>query len=381
MMTEPKKEKEKTVPQINTCYKTLPSMLRKFDRYARKDYFTGKTVQEFEQWRVSTRILLHGLLGLDKMENCPLLPVRESVEELPEGILREHVRIQVEPDVWMPMYLLIPSDAGPDSRLFLCPPGHNGAGKYTVAGLREYSRVEEQIRHYQYDYGYQLAKLGYVAVCPDCRGFGERREDLSDAGHPETAMKGDCYRLAHMGEPLGIPVAGMLTWDLMRAVDYLLERGDWNCNEVGCLGFSGGGMQTLWLAAMDERIRLAVISGYLYGFRDALLHLNQNCSCNYVPHLWEHLDMGDIASLIAPRPLLVQSCREDRLNGPRGIINAIEQVDILRGAYELFGASELVMHEICEGGHQWHGGKLKDHLGTLIHSYEQYITDQEIFHG
>lgn len=79
--------------------------------------------------------------------------------------------------------------------------------------------------------------LGYVAICPDCRGFGERREDLEDTKDLETAMKGDCRRLAHMGEPLGIPVAGMLAWDLMRAVDYLMERGEWDLDAISCLGF------------------------------------------------------------------------------------------------------------------------------------------------
>lgn len=340
-------------------------MLRKFDRYARKDCFRGNTKEEFEAWRLRMRALLRGLLGLDKMETCPLQPVLEDVTELPGNIRREHLRIQVEPDVWMPMFVLIPADADAATRPFLCPPGHNGAGKYTVAGVSQYSAVAEKIAYYHYDYGYQLARLGYVAVCPDCRGFGERREDLSDTADPAAAMKGDCYRLARMGEPLGIPVAGMLTWDLMRAIDYLEERGEWNAAECSCAGFSGGGMQTLWLSALDERVKLAVISGYLYGYRDSLLAMNQNCSCNYVPHLWEHLDMGDIASLIAPRPLLVQSCRGDRLNGARGLANAAEQVEIVRQAYELLGAPERILHEICEGTHQWHGENLEENLNLL----------------
>ena len=360
-------------PEVRISYGSLPSMLRKFDRFARKDCFVGKTREEFEQWRSKMRTLLKDLLGFEKMETCPLSPVLEETVILPGGVRREHVRIQVEPDVWMTMYLLVPTGAGPSSRPFLCPPGHNGAGKYTVAGLGQYRAVRTKIRQYGYDYGCQLAKLGYVAVCADCRGFGERRENAEDTQNPDTAMRGDCYRLAHMGEPLGIPVAGMFTWDLMRAVDYLLEQGEWDTSAIGCLGFSGGGMQTLWLAALDDRIRLAVVSGYLYGFKDALLALNENCSCNYVPHLWEHLDMGDIASLIAPRPLLVQSCREDRLNGPRGIANVMEQMETVHAAYRLLGAPDRVLHEICEGPHRWHGGNLKTNLEQLI--------DGEAFHG
>ena len=41
-----------------------------------------------------------------------------------------------------------------------------------------------------------------------------------------------------------------------------------------------------------------------------------NCSCNYVPHLFEHVDMGDVGALIAPRPLLVETGTHDDLNGP-----------------------------------------------------------------
>lgn len=354
------------LPEIKVCYGTLSSMLRKFDQYARKDCFAGHTKEEFELWRERTLEMLRGLLGLEKMEKSSLRPVVEELTILPGNIRREHVRIQVEPDVWMPMYLLIPLAADSRTRLFLCPHGHNGAGKYTVAGVRGYSRVEEKIRQYHYDYGMQIAKLGYVAVCPDSRGFGERRENPESTRSPEWALKGDCRLLAHMGEPLGISVAGMLTWDLMRAIDYLEERGEWDVSHVGCAGFSGGGMQTMWLSALDNRVRPAVISGYLYGYKDALMTMNENCSCNYVPHLWEHLDMGDITSLIAPRPLLIQSCFDDRLNGRRGIANVAEQVEVVRRAYELYDAGGSLLHDICQGGHQWHGEHLKEQLEYLI---------------
>lgn len=384
-----KLENIKILPDIDQCYGSLSSMLKKFDIYARKDCFKGETKEEFLAWKEEIRKLLTNLLGIHKMEFCDLDPVMEDVTEIAidvecktaaepvskstaehraeksSSITREHIRIQVEPDVWMTMYILIPQGADSTTRVFLCPPGHNGAGKYAVAGLKEYSAVNEKIKQYHYDYGYELAKLGYVVICPDCRGFGERREDIADTKDESAALKGDCYWLAHMGEPLGIPVAGMLTWDLMRAMDYVKQRGDWDDNKISCLGFSGGGMQVLWLAALDDRVGLAIISGYMYGYRDALLTLNRNCSCNYVPHLWEHLDMGDIGSLIAPRPILIQSCRDDMLNGPRGIVNAIEQVDIIRKAYKLMGASEMVIHEIYEGTHQWHGEKLKENLAYL----------------
>lgn len=354
-------------PRVVVCRGSLSNMLRKYDRMGRKNKFEGHSLEDFCRWQKEAHAVLHGLLGLDRMDSCPLCPTElEPPVRLSGGICREHWMIQVEPDVWMTFYILIPDGADDRTRIFLCPPGHNGAGKASVAGDCSSPAVMDCIQKYHYDYGLQLARLGYVAVCTDCRGFGERRESEEDTRRLPQALQGDCYRLAHMGEPLGIPVAGMLTWDLMCAVNYLEQRGTWDTAHISCLGFSGGGMQTLWLAAMDQRIDLAVISGYFYGFRDALLTLNSNCSCNYVPHLWEYYDMGDIASLIAPRPLLVQSCRDDRLNGPRGLVNVQEQMEILRQSYDRMGVSDRLIHEICEGPHAWHGEHLQENLKRLL---------------
>jgi hypothetical protein len=72
--------------------------------------------------------------------------------------------------------------------------------------------------------------------------------------------------------------------------------------------------------------------------------------------------MGDIGSLIAPRNLMIQSCREDHLNGPRGLDNVYEQVDIIRKIYSLYGTADLPVHDICEGGHRWHDEHLVDVL-------------------
>ena len=67
----------------------------------------------------------------------------------------------------------------------------------------------------------------------------------------------------------------------------------WNPERILTFGFSGGAMQSLYLAALDDRIHAVFLSGYMYGFRDSLLQMNRNCSCNYVPHLMEHFDIRD----------------------------------------------------------------------------------------
>lgn len=379
-------EKVRELPEISNIYPTLPSILRKYARYGRKDDFRGKTSEEFRTWQMRSRETLRNLLGLEKMDDCALEPVIDEVV-FQDAILRYHILLRTEPDITLSVYLLVPASAGADTPVFLCPPGHNGAGKYTVAGVRGARAIEESIEKYNYDFGWQLARLGYVAFCPDARGFGERREILEDTRELPLAMKGDCYWLAHMGEPIGIPVLGMLSWDLMRCVDFLqeytitkdgklrhltdgahtdLEATRWNPERIIAFGFSGGAMQSLYLSALDERIHASFLSGYMYGFRDSLLQMNRNCSCNYVPHLMEHFDMGDIASLIAPRRLMIQSCREDRLAGTRGLTNVQEQVDIIRGNYAVTGSAEHVQQDIEDGPHHLDTSHLQDITALLV---------------
>lgn len=347
---------------INRFYTSVTHMSRVFDKYARRNGLKAETKEEYLGWKDRTRRKLIELIGLDRMEMCPLKPIVKEKVIVEDGITREKVLIQVEPDVWMPMFILIPEKCqnNKEAECYIAPCGHMGGGKYSIAGVKGYPEIDKQIEVFNYDYGMQLAKLGYVALCPDSRGFGERRDLNIQAD--EDFFKNSCFNLAHMAEPLGQTVIGMCTWDLMRLIDYIYERDEWNSSNISCLGFSGGGMQTLWLTALDDRITKAVISGYMYGFKDSLLELNNNCSCNYIPHLWENYDCGDIGALIAPRPLIIQSCRQDHLNGKRGVINAVEQVEIIRKAYAVMNAEELVKQDLFDGEHKWHSENIKEYV-------------------
>ncbi len=342
--------------EITKFYGSLPAMLKKYDKYARQDAFRGSSCEEFEDWKKKGRKTIRELLGMQYMETCPLEPKVEEVVTLDDGIVREKVIIQVEPDTWMPVYILIPpKEDERKQECVLALPGHQGGGKYSVAGRYDIPVIKKQIEFFNYDYGMQLAKRGYVALCPDCRGFGERRDEaLQNADSEEAFVSGTCFHLAHMAGPLGMTVAGMCVWDAMRLIDYVYERGQWDTGNLGAVGFSGGGMQLLWLAALDERVKRCIISGYMYGYKDSLMILNGNCNCNYVPNLWKHYDCGDIASMIAPRKLIIQSCREDHLNGPRGLENVYEQMETVNAAYALYLQAQSLIHDIREGGHRWH---------------------------
>ena len=340
---------------IDTYYEDEPAFRERLKREGRSAAFKGATPDDFEAWQIATRARLFDLLGFSLMDRVPI-EVRELDRvQIAGGIVRTHAMLQVEHNVWMPFYLLEPQipklDAHGCKRCYICPHGHQGAGAASVAGVTGVPAVDDVVRKFNYDYGLRLARMGYVTVCPDARGWGYRRDWKGQGDDENSFLRGTCLNQARMAEPLGLTVAGLNAWDNMRLIDYLEARGDIAMDDLGCFGFSGGGYMTLYLAALDPRVRKAFVSGYLYGVDDSLLHLNGNCSCNYVPGLWRLLDMGDIASLIAPRPLLVQSCEGDHLNGARGLANVDEQLDIVRDAYELVEHAGDLSHEVCPGGH------------------------------
>ncbi len=340
---------------IETYCEDEPALRARLKREGRSAAFAGKTPVDFEAWRIATRTRLYDVLGLSLMDRVPIEIRKLSRVRVAGGIVRTHAMLQVERDVWMPFYLLEPSHPKLDERglkrCYICPHGHQGAGAASVAGVAGVPAVDDAVRKFNYDYGLRLARMGYVTVCPDARGWGYRRDWKGQGDDENSYLRGTCLNQARMAEPLGLTVAGLNAWDNMRLIDYLEARGDIAMDDLGCFGFSGGGYMTLYLAALDPRVRKAFVSGYLYGVDDSLLHLNGNCSCNYTPGLWRLLDMGDIASLIAPRPLLVQSCEEDHLNGSRGLKNVDEQLEIVRDAYKLLGRRDGLRHEVCPGEH------------------------------
>lgn len=352
-----------TPPNNLQRFQTQPYLQQRFRLVGRQLAFKSRTRHEWQLWQKATRRKLKELTGYDTMRPTRLNPrITERVEF--DAYWRERVEIHTEPGVIMPLYVLIPKTGRRPFPAVIAPHGHSSGGKLAVAGCREIPAVAKTIDDHNYDYGVQFARAGFIAFCPDARGFGERQESAAKA----NILNSSCQWLNNMANPLGQTVTGMWTWDLHRLVDYIETRRDCRGGSVACAGLSGGGMQTLWTAALDPRITCAVISGYLYGYKESLLDMHCNCSCNYVPHLYEYVDMGDIAALIAPRPLLVETGSQDPLNGASGLANVHSQMRIIRRAYRLLGAKDQVKHDVFEGPHLWHGNEavpwLQNHLST-----------------
>jgi len=344
-------------------YSAKAHLLRLYDREARQCAFRANSTPEYQEWKRALRVKLNDITGIARMEHCALQPRLLETQAF-AGYTREKIIIQTEPDVWMPFFVLIPDSAQKTRRNVpvIAAHGHGSCGKFAVAGCAEIPAIQKTIEQYNYDYGVQLVREGYQVFCPDARGFGERREAALQQDTDACMLSSSCLALNQMAIPLGQTVTGMWAWDLQRLIDYIETREDCDAQRVGCVGLSGGGLQTLWLSALDDRVQCAVISGYFYGYKDSLLELSANCSCNYVPNLWRAVDMGDLGALIAPRALLIESGTDDPLNGARGLVNVTEQIDITRAAYRLFRHEDKLYHHIFTGEHLWHGGKTFDFL-------------------
>lgn len=349
---------------MTQLFQSEAHLKQRFHTLGRRLGFHATSCDEWQLWRQALRGKISELLGLPQMVSTALNPrLTETVQC--DGYCRQRVEIDSEPGITMPLYVLIPDDlTGPVPGL-IAAHGHASGGKLAIAGIRGLDAgVDGKIAEHNYDYGVQAVRRGYVVFCPDARGFGERRESLS--AKSEQILDSSCRQLSHMAQPLGLTVAGMWTWDLMALLDYMQTRPEVQGDKLGCIGLSGGGAQTLWLAALDERVQCAVISGYFYGVDDSLLYLSANCDCNYIPHMWENADMGDVGALIAPRSLLIEAARQDPLNGPRGIVNVEEQVAITQRAYDLLSAPERLTTDYFDGGHVWHGTVTFDWLDRWL---------------
>ena len=350
--------------------------------------FHAQNEQEFYLWKDRFRDALKERLGLNLLSQIgegvagkQAALLEESKED---GYLCRKYVLETLPEVFMPFYMLIPdaviasvSPETPGSADFssfhggrtapamITIPAH-GANKNTVCGIAETPEERKKIQENPDEcYGRIFAQKGYVVFCPDPPGYGERVEPAPSeesgfgAARERTSLDCSCKDLAQTAEALNLSLTALEIWELQKLLDFACA-----CPEIasgkdglriGCAGFSGGGQYSMWLAAMDERIRLCVISGYVHGYLDSLLDCHL-CPCNFAPGLWTLGDISDVCSLIAPRPLYVENGMDDVENGPCGIAGPKEQVKKIEKAYGLFPDAPRPVHHTPQGPHKWYGG-------------------------
>lgn len=238
-----------------------------------------------------------------------------------DGYKLEKVTYQAEPDDAVPAYLLIPDGVSAEKPA----PGicvwhqHNGQwaqGKAEPAGL-----AGNPMHHT----GVALAREGYVVLCPDAWGFGEREKGYKLSG-------GNLERYLFLRQVVaGRCMAWKNILDMRRAVDYITSRKEVIAEKIGCYGHSMGSTHMYMVGPWEPRLKALVgnccLPTYVGIHREQILH----CFPNFVPGLFEYGDTPDIVALIAPRALHMNFGETD---GGSPIDEVRRGMEVVRRAYE-----------------------------------------------
>jgi dienelactone hydrolase len=291
-----------------------------------------------DAWRHEARERLRAVLMQPATGGVPRAEVQHQLVH--NGLHVEHLTWQLP--YGPPTEAVMLKPAGSQGRLPAVVGLHDhGGNKYF--GWRKIAQLDDQIhplmkQHRDRYYGglswaNELARRGFVVLVHDAFAFASRRvrvgdlpavirKDLKEV-NPESEAEIAAYnRFAADHEDLmskslfsaGTTWPGVFTAEDQRALDYLCSRDDVDPSRVGCAGLSGGGLRTVYLAGIDDRIRCACCVGMMTTWRDYLLN---KCYTHtwmvYIPGIPLDLDYPEILGLRVPRATLVQNDNEDQL--------------------------------------------------------------------
>lgn len=348
------KQSEKTKAGTRR-YTLMEWALARAKHQPRRLAFAGKTAADFKAWQFAFQGKYRELLG-PFPERVPLRAKILQRRKYPTHTL-EKVVFDSEKWASVPAWVALPAGGGKGKKFpaVVCCHGHSW-GKNCYMGLN--AREEDVPPEYHKNLGIRLAQEGYVAIAPDWRGFGERRElpennpsprDICDVGNLWT-------------QTFGFNLLALDVRDGMCAIDYLATRNDVDISRVGCVGLSFGGTMTTFLSATDPRITAACISGYLDGTMDGLSHWNL-CGSQTLPGLLAWGDRAEIAGLVCPRPLLIQVGEYDSVFFAEG---AVKEYRRLKRIYAAAGAGDRLGLDLFDGCHEIHVAGVLDWFGRWL---------------
>ena len=307
--------------------------------------------EEHRAWRRGFARRLRALLG-HAPSKVPLQV--ECAEELEtERFMRRKIYIRSEEHYWAPAYLFLPKPRREAAPAIVCLHGHSGIYPYIRDGTEEQRAKSKKL---DLDFAPYFAENGYVTIAPVQRGWNETSESAGGSG------KG-CQRMAMNSLLTGMTPVGLRCWDASRLVDYLHTLEVVDSSRIGAAGLSGGGTIALFWAALEPRVKLAMVAGYYCTFADSIYSIH-HCICNCVPGIMEWGEMREVAALIAPRPLLVISGTKDPIFPIEATRRAYSD---LEPVYDLLNAGGDLEKDFFDGPHAWSNRKtlpfLRRHFG------------------
>ena len=276
----------------------------------------------------STRIDLKkamGIFGPAGLLDCELEPqVLGTLKR--DGYRVEKVVFQTRPGVRMTSNLYLPDAPGKHPAI-LAVHGHwKGAKQDPVVQARCIGAV----------------KLGFVVLAVDAFGAGER-----GVGKALGEYHGEMTAATLF--PTGQPLSGIQLHENMRAVDYLKSRPEVDGEHIGITGASGGGNQTMYAAALDDRINAGSPVCSVGNYR---AYLGAACClCEVVPGALTFTEESGVLALTAPRALLVINATRDA--SQFSVMEAKKSLAATLPVYQLFDRPDALRHTVFESGHDY----------------------------
>jgi hypothetical protein len=242
--------------------------------------------EDWVKYRTNLRKAIIQKTGLIVNHSLPL-DIKETGSIQMNGYQIRNIAFQTRPGVYATANLYIPDGKGPFPAVITMP-GHWRKAKFDTDGPQQL--------------GHSLALNGYVCLSIDPWGSGERTTVHGAFDYHGTSLGAS---LLNVGESL----AGFQISDNMRGVDLLSSLPYVDPKNIGATGASGGGNQTMWLAAMDERIKAAVPVVSVGTFESYVMR--SNCICELLPEGLTFTEEAGIIALVAPRAIMMCNHKQD----------------------------------------------------------------------
>lgn len=276
--------------------------------------------RDWERRQKEVRNTLMNIVG-PFPERTPLNPqVTGTIHK--DGYTLEKVVFESRPDFYVTAGLFLPDNRRGRTPAILQTPGHSAEG----------FRTSQQII-------LSLVSKGFIVLAIDPIGQGERLQYYD----PKTGVSrigGPTSEHSYPGAQCflsGSSMARYEIWDGIRAIDYLVSRPEVDANRIGIHGVSGGGTQSAYIAAFDDRVLAAAPSNYITSFRRLLESIGpQDAEQNFYHGLAEGIDHADLLEVRAPKPALVMATTRDFFS-IQGVRETAREV---RMVYEAFGKPE-----------------------------------------
>ena len=337
--------------------------------------FRKKEFTNVDEWRKVARKRTIERISIPTIGGMPKVNVNKQYTY--DGLYIEELSWQLPYGRATEAILLKPENAKGKLPAVLTFHDHGG-NKYF--GTRKITKTSDQqhptmIQHQKEYYegaawANEIAKRGYVVLVPDAFTFASRRvmmQDVpeflrdglndNDPENPENINKYNQWAGQHEHVMAKSLFCAGTTWPAVffaedqKALDILCAREDVDTTRVGCGGLSGGGLRTVFMAGLDERIKCAVPVGFMTTWKDFLLNKSfTHTWMLYVPLLPNELDFPEILGLRAPLPSLVLNDEQDDLYTLQGMNDAEK---ILKEVYTKANAENNFKCNYYPGPHKF----------------------------